>query len=487
MSYVPYRTPPSAGLRPWLPPVLLSALLWWTTSNPVSTREFMLSTLMLVCPWYSYCLWQRSGKSRVPLFALLSLAYWAAFAMPLFFGDRPTDPDNNNYFSESIVFETLEMAVLGVAAMAAGMLIPFRPVAAASLPDVAETKSAWRYLYIVMALGTVLSVREEWINILGGGGRQLLGTLATIVPVAICAMLATKQIDGLATSANRQALNVFVVARIVIGIASGWLAPVVFMGVILTLIYLSRHRRLPVRAILIVIPVVLFLQAGKNTFRERYWSGGKDGTVFEKVEFWLSASVDQWSTVFNHHNRAGGSHEVLGKTIERVGLLSQAANVMAKTPRPVPFQDGASYSYLAATLIPRAVWPNKPSVNDANRFYQVAYGLTSKEDLEGVSIAVGCLTEAYMNFSWAGVAGIMFLIGFLLGLFDRTLLSPDSGLLFCGVGLGLLSTLLSIESQAAQYLGGLLQQIGLVFFVVLPVIRRRKPQHEKNLYLSEPA
>jgi hypothetical protein len=52
------------------------------------------------------------------------------------------------------------------------------------------------------------------------------------------------------------------------------------------------------------------------------------------------------------------------------------------------------------TLIPRFIWPDKPSVNDANQYYQVAYGLTTEENLDGVSIAVGVMTEGFINFGW---------------------------------------------------------------------------------------
>ena len=483
MSYVPYRSPPTAGLRSWVPPICVSGLLWWFSANTISTREWVMATILLWFPWYAYCRWQRAGATIVPLFSLLALAYWAAFAMPLFLAVRPTDPITGDPFPEAIVYGSVAMGVLGVVAMGAGMRIPFRPINPAMLPDVADTPGSWRYLFCVMGFGTALSINEDWSLILGSGGHQLMDVLATSGPIGICAMLAARRITDTDSRSQRYALGIFVAARIVIGIASGWLGSVAFMGVILALIYLSKYRRLPTKAILIVIPVVLFLQAGKQTFRERYWTGGKTGGVIEKARYWLEASRDQWGSVFERNN-VGGSHALFAKTVDRVALLPQVANVYAKTPGAVPYQYGSSYSYLAATLIPRAVWPGKPSVNDANRFYQVTYGLTAKDDLGGVSIAVGCLAESFMNFGWWGVAGIMFLIGLLLGFYERTLLAPESGLLFCGLGLGLLSGLLAVESQAAQYLGGLLQQIALFFLVALPVVRRRK---RSQIHQPEPA
>ncbi len=484
MNYVPYRTPPTAGLKPWLPPIAATALLWWVSANPISAREFAMATLLLLLPWYSYCRWQKEGRLRLPLFALLGLAYWAAFAMPLFLADPATDPQTGDTFKEPVLFAVMTMTVLGVGAMGLGMNIPFLPFNPAMMPDVRESRGTSRYLYCIMWMGTILSIKEEWILTLGSGGHQVLEILSSTVPLAVFGTLGAKLIRHEASPSDRYCFAIFIAARILIGIASGWLGSVVIVGLLISMIYISFHRRLPTRAILIVIPALLFLQAGKEAFRTRYWTGESSGNVVEKAMYWLEASADEWTSVFRHGDKSG-SHRLLSKTTDRVALLRQAANVLSKTPGVVPFQHGTSYTYLAASLIPRAVWPDKPSVNEANRFYQVAYGLTNKEDLEGVSIAVGCLVESYMNFGWWGVVGIMFAIGLVLGVFERTLFAPDSGFLFFGLGIGLLGGLIAIEGQVAQYLGGMIQQIGLVFVVMLPVIRRRKTRHPQPVSVAE--
>jgi hypothetical protein len=117
------------------------------------------------------------------------------------------------------------------------------------------------------------------------------------------------------------------------------------------------------------------------------------------------------------------------------------------------------------------VWPDKPSVSEANQYYQVAYGLTSEDDLGKVSISVGLLTEGYMNFGWAGVVGIMFLAGIFFDFYQRTFLSRTSGALMTGIGMILLPQFLAVESQLAQYVGGILQQVVVTLIVMLPIIR----------------
>ena len=479
MDSAPHRRVPPAGLRYWLLPAAGTALLWWYTPNAVSTREALLALALLFIPCYSYGRWQSRSRLRIPFFAVLALAYWAAFAMPLFLGRPPSDPQTHVRFREPDVFAVLEMVCLGVVALGLGMKVRVRPLHASWLSDILDSPGTWRYLYCMMILGMVISLREDW-RVLGAGGAQLMIGLANVVPLTICAMLGIRVMQGTATKPQRIALGVFLTARALIGVSIGELGAVAFTAVILGLVYLSERRRLPVTAIAVLVPLVLFLQVGKNAFRTVYWAADSHAGVAERVEFWLNASFRAWSDALSSRERRQ-SLDLFGQSVSRLDLLNQATNVVVKTPRVVPYQNGKAYSYLLATVVPRFVWPDKPSVNEANQYYQAAYGLTDRHALNTVSIAVGCLAESFMNFGWWGVAPVMFAIGMVLSLFERTLLDRGSGLLFSGVGFALMSTLISVELQAGQYLAGLMQQIAIVFLVALPVVRRRKTL-EKRIY-----
>jgi oligosaccharide repeat unit polymerase len=154
-----------------------------------------------------------------------------------------------------------------------------------------------------------------------------------------------------------------------------------------------------------------------------------------------------------------------------MSLLTQAANVIDQTPSVVPYQYGQLYSYMLITLIPRAIWPDKPSMSEANRFYQVAYGLTTEDELSSVSIGVGVLAEGYISLGWVGAIGVMFLLGMFFDLYKRLLLSKGSGVFMIAIGIVLLPLMLSLESQMATYLGGIFQQVVFTFLVFLPAIR----------------
>jgi hypothetical protein len=128
---------------------------------------------------------------------------------------------------------------------------------------------------------------------------------------------------------------------------------------------------------------------------------------------------------------------------------------------------------MGVTFIPRYFWPDKPSVNDANRWYQVQYGLTNPQNLSTVSIAVGTVAESYINFGWLGLPLVIFPLGIFLGTFERIFLHEDSGVLFSCLGAVLIPQLLAIESQMAQYVAGLAQQIALILLVLIPTLEAR--------------
>src|SRR4029079_12788179 len=81
------------------------------------------------------------------------------------------------------------------------------------------------------------------------------------------------------------------------------------------------------------------------------------------------------------------------------------------------------------------------------------------------------LAEGFMNFGWVGVIGIMFLAGIFFDCYQKIFLSKTSGALMTGIGVILLPQFLAVESQMAQYVGGILQQIVVTLVVMLPIIR----------------
>jgi hypothetical protein len=388
----------------------------------------------------------------------------------------------HHMLSDSSLTTSVCLAVAGVICLWLGMGVAEKWSRDLSTGvDLPQNPWRWHYLRIVLVAATLLRVLVP-IDTLGEGSRQILSNIEFIIPsVAFVILFRTYLRDG-AIGGDKLLLAGYFVLALVTGLSSGWMGSFVGLGVVCIAAYMFEKRRFPMAAILVVLPIILFLQPGKAKFRERYWKGGPSESYSqsygERIGFWIEASSQAWSRALSDTS-GGGLRALSGATLSRLSLLEPTANVIETTPAQVPYQEGRLYSYLLVTFVPRFLWLDKPSVSDANKWYQIAYHLTLPKDIESVGMAVGTVAESYINFGWLGPFLIMPCLGLFLGVFQAVFLRAKSGLLLTSIGVALLPGLLSIESQMAVYISGLVQQIFFSLIVLAPVLelRRRKYYH----------
>jgi len=450
-----------------LPPVLLTGLLWTSAWGTVRPIEVLLTLPMVLLPWASFVAWRRESEERFPLFALVGGMFWIYYGLPVFriaWTGEPTIP-----------YETLVPALLlsdlGLVCLWCGFrLAPFRSPVSARVPEIAGTPSQLAYVRGVLVVGALLGLSESHAYVFGEGGRNAILLLGDFVPLVAVAYLLRRHLSGQGQRIDVIFLAVYAVLRVMAALASGWLGSAVGFGIVLVIVYLEERRRVPVGLVVAVLAYTLVLQPAKTAFREVFWYGGEQGSRLERLAFWARASQAEWESAAAGEGGKTPS-ELAAETLSRMSLLEHSALIIEMTPDVVPYQHGRLYSYFLVTLVPRVLWPDKPSINEANRFYQVAYGLTPEWHLDSISIACGFVGEAYINFGWLGVPFVVTLVGMALRWFERNLLEPGNGNLLRAIGVPVVSLFLILESQLAQYFGGLLQRIALALLVFLPVWR----------------
>jgi hypothetical protein len=464
----------------WAAPSAVTALLWLTRANEVTLTQAGLALILAYLPWRSYLTWKASEKSDLPIFSMIGIMYWLYYALPLFWEPHTISQlysATARELSDAGVSLAMLMAALGVGSLWLGMHARVGRRFSPRHLAINLAPSRRPYIRFVLAVGCLLNVYDVSPYILGQGGKQLTGIVVSIVPMLAFVILFRYYLRGDSTQVERILLAAFVAGRLLSGLSSGWLG--VSMSLILTcgIVYLAERRRIPQGAFILVMLFALFFQVGKEDFRKTYWNAesqdiaaATQGGKVERASFWVQRSLEKWGETIADPN-VQTLRDAITPSVSRIALLNQTANVVDMTPSVVPYQYGALYSYLGVSLVPRFLWPDKPSVNEANQFYQVAYGLTAEDDLGQTSIAAGTLTEGYINFSWPGAVGIMFLLGIFFDFYQTTFLSIKSGPLLQAVGVVLLPTFLSIESQMAQYLGGIIQEVVVILIVMLPAVK----------------
>lgn len=293
--------------------------------------------------------------------------------------------------------------------------------------------------------------------------------LTSTVPLALFVLLFRKLLRRQANHGEVLLIGAFLSGRFLAGIASGWLGASVSIMIICSIVYLYERRKIPKVAIVLLLGYILFFQAGKEAFRKTFWGERVESTFSQRISFWSSESLRNWQLTLENPD-AENWHRLIDQSLSRMSLLQQTAHVLGLTPDAVPYQHGRLYSYMLVTWIPRALWPAKPSVNEANQFYQVAYGLTDAHDLDRVSIAVGTVTESFINFGWWGPFLVMIPLGIFMDYFQHAFLAHDSGWVLNAIGVALVPTFLSVESQLAQYIAGILQCVCVALLVLWPVL-----------------
>lgn len=463
-------------VRVVLAPAVASGILWVTSPNQVTYVQWLSAYILLCIPWGGYCLWRRAERTDVPVFPMIAFMFWLYYAFPLFMGDR--DAIGSWAVGETIENDAITlsmiMAVLGIVAfwlgMRSGLGGRWSP---RRVPDIPHDPLRWNYLRLLMVLGTVTSLFEVPFDFLGEGFAQAVFVFQSIIPMVSFAILFRHYAKGNANRFDKGLIIAFIALRTIVGLSSGWLGNVVYVMITCAAIYTVEKRKIPGIAVAVLIVYVLFFQVGKGSVREKYWYGEQQGSTAERIFFWTNESINRWGEALGDPSREG-LRSILTQSLSRVSLLKETANVLELTPSTVPYQYGRLYSGAVTGLVPRFVWPNKPTANEANMFYQVAYGITSEEDLARGSFGVGFLTESFISFGWPGVIVVMFLIGILLDFFRKTLLEGSSGLLLRGIGVVLLPYFLSIESQFVVYFGGTIQRVLFTILVFLPVIRFKR-------------
>jgi hypothetical protein len=402
--------------------------------------------------------------------------FWLAYGLPLFWSSHNISlVTGKHHVSDDAVTKSLYLAVIGVLALFAGMSVTERSGWGPTIGlDVPTNPSRWKYLRSILVLGILLRLFVP-IDLWGPEWRQIIINLETILPAVTFVILFRYFLRGSCSDLDRILVVAYVAIALVVGISSGWLGSFIGLGVICAAMYVYERHKLPLTAAFIILPLILFFQPAKDAFRTRFWRNESSASYAERISFWVNQSWQMWSNAASDP-RGEAIGDLAESTLNRVSLLQQTANVMERTPDPVPYQYGRLYSYIAVTLVPRFVWPDKPSVNDANRWYQVSYRLTSGAGLGSVSIAVGTLAESYINFSWFGPLLVMLPLGVFLGCVQLILLHHNSGLLLNSLGVVLLPGFLGIESQMAQYVAGLAQQVLIAMVVLAPVLEVRHRQ-----------
>lgn len=444
-------------------PIMVLFLLNIGSINPTTVEINVLSLIITIIAWWSLLGWWQH-REGLPIFSLVAAMHWLYFVMPVYWVDLriPVWYASSLYASSDGVNQALLMVLIGLIFIAIGYRLTMKQTLKLLSPNLTIP---FNYLRLLLLIGILLSFFPDLAYIFGESGRQFIYTLQGAIPTLSYAALLMNYLQGRGSPFDRVLIVGYLLSFFFLGLSSGWLGSVLGVFSVTLMCFWITKQSFPWMFLIPAVLLLVLLQPAKGIFRQEFWSDSqREFNVIERTEFWLAAVEATWRD-------APSNVDVLQRNVSaslsRVSLLTQAVNVLEKTPEVIPFQNGNTYSFVILGLVPRFLWPDKPSGNDANRFYQVAYGITPEDRLHTVSIAIGFMTEGYINFGWPGVAFACFAVGVVVGLVQSVFLKSSANLIITTLGITLIEPILKIETQLGLYLVTIVMTIMYTYLIIM--------------------
>ena len=442
-----------------LVPVILS-------ENGYSWLETFLGLLLLVICVYPSARYMARREAGLPTMAVFCGAYAIQFAFPIFTHDATFELVYGvKYLDESDVTAALLLAIVGICALQAGYYwfqrsdYYRRAVPVAHLP-LAKSKAIVYCILVGIFLPLLFTFKgiipEEFQQSLSAILRLLENQELVVIGILGWIVYGRKESKFYAVWLYAVVM-VASMRSMSMGTLEGSLIPI---GVLLVVKWLCTGR-IPVGLIVATAALMLFLSPVKLEYRARL-GRGEDPELAEHFSlisgrFWIEQATDYWKeTLAGNRGLAEATERAMGRT----DFIHQVAHIYSMTPEVIPYQYGKTYTFFAVALIPRVIWPDKPTAGSANGFYAVTYGITSEEGAKRTTFGVSILGEAFINFGWVGVVFVMLLLGILIGVMHHSFGGFESGPGGQAVFIAFFVYFLNgIGSSAEIMFGGILQNL----------------------------
>ena len=352
---------------------------------------------------------QWAGKRRTwfPAFEIGMLTCVAFYAIPLL--SKHTEL---SLYRPSVVTEAGFVALVYLAAANLGFAwMRNQPRAPRWAINSLVPEQAYRHIPVGMALNTIYLYIANYTYLVPadfvGSMRALffgLGTLCTFILARLLGL-------GLL---SRNAATFFIAnltIQVIILFGQLYLITGISLVALALIAYSAARRQIPWKFLIVFVPVLALLHAGKADMRHDYWEEKKPmPSIIELPRFfseWFSYSLKS-RTEEEETNRSQTT------IFERASLIQMLCLSVDRVPSVKPYLGGESYADIPAQIIPRFLWPDKPSSLLANIRLALHFNLVTAESSQSVSIAFGMISEAYINFGYPGVIclGLLFGAGF---------------------------------------------------------------------------
>jgi hypothetical protein len=249
-------------------------------------------------------------------------------------------------------------------------------------------------------------------------------------------------------------------ALLLIHLGSGLLMNPLRDLLLLLFLYWGVRRKIPVKAVVIGLILMMPFMGFKKEFRQLTWEGDDANASIVQKGFNYIDLV--YKGVMSDSKETYQSS--IDSTVTRIAYLQTMATVVEETPEIIPYWYGETYKNVFIPFIPRFLWPDKPEMTLGQSF---GHRYLILDDFDTwTSWNLPQIIEFYANFGWIGVVLGMPLVGVIYRMIYEGVNQPNSGdggvVLAAMVFMGLAN----FEGDFSLVFGGVLQTTLLFLFIL---------------------
>ena len=227
------------------------------------------------------------------------------------------------------------------------------------------------------------------------------------------------------------------------------------------LVYIVHRNRIPWKGLAIMLLPAILLMGFMDVYRQTVRRfADVDRISFTQVMQALVSARDRSESV------GLGATFIIG--MGRISDLEPIAEVYRNVPDVQPYLMGETYERIPASLVPRALWPDKPVVSFGINEWFFRH--------EGGSSPLTVMGEGYLNYGWFGVVLAAIVIAIMLRLMDRFMLRSVNNIAVLPVYMGFVALSARLHTQSlSMWIGGFIKLIGVA--IVMHLLTKRFGEH----------
>ena len=443
---------------------------YWSVHGDMNLAQLLGLATIVLCSWPALR-WAKTQCTWFPAFEISMLACMAFYAVPLFKNSAELNIYDDAHLTRGSLLVLLYavFANLGFSAVRNAGRIPTWAT------ETLLPQNALRWIPFGIFLNVVYAYVSTFLHLIPADLEGVLRAL--FFGIGIMSTFILARLWGLGLLSRQQA--VFFVGSLaiylVIILSSLYLISGISILALALIAYSSAKRQIPWITIAVVGSIVALLHLGKPEMRRQYWDPrtnefkeSQTRSLLDLPSYYAEWIDHSFEALDREHQNEGPAPSTI---FDRASLIQMVCLSVSEVPDRKPFLLGESYIDIPALVIPRFLWPGKPSSLQANIRLAVYFRLVAEDNAFSVSIAFGPLAEAYINFGYIGVG----LLGLIMGAgFKRISMMSDQMPQFSALGIFMIlltAWSFQVEQVMATWLSSLFQ--ASVICIGLPVAYRK--------------